>query len=489
METIIAVSAIALILITVLILTSYVKAPPAVAFIISGVSKEPRVLIGKGGFRIPFLERLDKVYLGQITVDIKTETSVPTKDFINVDVDAVAKIRVEPTAAGTRLAAKNFLNMSPAQIAEQVQDSLQGNMREIIGTLDLKGLNTDRDGFSDEVMKKAQPDMAKLGIEVISCNIQNVTDKAGLIRDLGADNTAKIQKDAAINKAIAQRDVAIATAKANKEANDARVEADTAIAERNNELALKQAELQRLSDTQKAIADAAYKIQELEQQRTINAKAVEAEIEQAKREQELTEAHIKVKENELASQVAKEADASKYRTEVEAAAQLELKKRDAEAQRYEAEQEAIAVKVKADARKYEALQEAEAIKAKGKAEAEAIEARGKAEAQAMDKKAEAYKKYNGAAITEMIVKILPQVAQQVAEPMKSIDSVNIYGTDGKGVTQMSGNVPVLIKQVFDTVTEATGVDLKDVMRGGTIQAKTDRNIDIKGAIPTSDISE
>lgn len=487
MEAIIAVSVIALILITVIVLASYVKAPPAVAFIISGVSKEPRVLIGKGGFRIPFLERLDKVYLGQITVDIKTETSVPTKDFINVDVDAVAKIRVEPTAAGTRLAAKNFLNMSPAQIAEQVQDSLQGNMREIIGTLDLKGLNTDRDGFSDEVMKKAQPDMAKLGIEVISCNIQNVTDKAGLIRDLGADNTAKIQKDAAINKAIAQRDVAIATAKANKEANDARVEADTAIAERNNELALKQAELQRLADTQKAIADAAYRIQELEQQRTINAKAVDASIEQSKREQELTEVSIKVRENELAAKVAKEADAAKYRTEVEAAAQLELKKRAAEAECYDAEQEAKAIKAKADANKYAAMQEAEAIKARGLAEAKAIEAKGIAEAEAMDKKAEAYKKYNGAAITEMIVKILPQVAQQVAEPMKSIDSVNIYGTDGTGVTQMSGNVPVLIKQVFDTVTEATGVDLKDVMRGATIQAKTDRNVDIKGAIPTSDV--
>lgn len=476
-----------IVLLIVLITVSYVKAPPASAFIISGLSKNPRVLIGKGGFRMPFFERLDKVYLGQITVDIKTETSVPTKDFINVDVDAVAKIRVEPTPEGTRLAAKNFLNMTPAQISEQVQDSLQGNMREIIGTLDLKGLNTDRDGFSDEVMKKAQPDMAKLGIEVISCNIQNVTDKAGLIRDLGADNTAKIQKDAAINKAIAQRDVAIAAAKANKEANDAKVDADTAIAERNNELALKKAELQRLADTQRAIADAAYKIQELEQQRTINAKAVDASIEQSRREQELTEVSIKVRENELAAKVAKEAEAEKYRTEVAAAAQLELQKRAAEAKRYEAEQEAIAIKAKADASKYAAMQEAEATKARGVAEAKAIEAKGVAEAEAMDKKAEAYKKYNGAAITEMIVKILPQMAQQVAEPMKSIDCVNIYGTDGKGVTQMSGNVPVLIKQVFDTVTEATGVDLKDVMRSGTIQAKTDRNVDINGAIPTSEI--
>ena len=244
METfdILMIAGVAVVLLVIFLLVSYVKAPPSSAFIISGLSKEPRVLIGSGGFRIPFFERLDRVYLGQITVDIKTEESVPTTDFINVDVDAVAKIRVTPSSEGTRLAAKNFLNMLPNEIAEQLQDSLQGNMREIIGTLDLRSLNTDRDGFSDQVMMKAQPDMAKLGIEIISCNIQNVTDREGLIKDLGADNTAKIKKDASINRAIAERDVKIETSRADKEANDARVDADTAIAVKNNELALRRPE-------------------------------------------------------------------------------------------------------------------------------------------------------------------------------------------------------------------------------------------------------
>ena len=111
--TIYLIAAIVILLLVIFVGMSYVKAPPSYAFIISGLSKEPRVLIGSGGFRVPFLERLDKVYLGQITVDIKTEESVPTNDFINVDVDAVAKIRVTPTSEGTRLAAKNFLNMTP----------------------------------------------------------------------------------------------------------------------------------------------------------------------------------------------------------------------------------------------------------------------------------------------------------------------------------------------------------------------------------------
>ena len=185
----------------VLLFTSYVKAPPDRAFIISGLKREPKILTGRAGLKVPFFERLDKLYLGQMSVDIKTEQSVPTNDFINVNVDAVAKVRIEPTAAGIQLAAKNFLNKSSSQITADLQDSLQGNMREIIGTLSLKEINTDRDSFSDQVMAKASKDMAKLGIEIISCNIQNVTDENGLISDLGMDNTAKIKKDAAIAKA------------------------------------------------------------------------------------------------------------------------------------------------------------------------------------------------------------------------------------------------------------------------------------------------
>ena len=479
--------AVAIVLIAIVV-ASYVKAPPAVAFIISGLSKTPRVLIGKGGFRLPFFERLDKVYLGQISVDIKTENAVPTRDFINVDVDAVAKIRVTPTEDGIRLAAKNFLNMEPHGIALQLKDSLQGNMREIVGTLDLKSLNTDRDGFSDEVMKKATPDMAKLGIEIISCNIQDITDQNNLIRDLGADNTYKIKKDAAIAKAHAEREIAEEQAKAAKLANDARVISDTAIAEKNNELAIRRAELKIESDTREAVADAAYEIEKQKQLAEINTRTVDARIEQTRREQVLSEEQIKITENELASQIKKQAEADKYKTEVDAEAALEQRKRDAEAKRYEAEQEAEALKAKAEARKFELEQEALGIKAKGEAEAYAIKQKGVAEADAMDKKAEAYKKYNGAAIAEMMIKILPEMAGRVSDAIKSIDGVTIYGTNGSEVSQMSSNVPVLIKQTMDVVSEATGVDMRGIIRANSIEARTDRNIDIEatGVIPTTE---
>lgn len=466
------------ILFVTIVCASYVKAPPAVAFIISGLSKSPRVLIGKGGFRIPFFERLDKVYLGQISVDIKTGNAVPTQDFINVDVDAVAKIRVTPTEDGIRLAAKNFLNMTPEHIALQLKDSLQGNMREIVGTLDLKSLNTDRDGFSDEVMKKATPDMAKLGIEIISCNIQDITDQNNLIKDLGADNTYKIKKDAAIAKAHAEREIVIEQSAATKQANDARVNSETAIAEKNNELSIRKAELKGEADTRQAMADAAYEIEKQKQQAEINSRTVDAHIEQTRREQILSEEQIKIKENKLAAEIKKTADADKYRTEVFAQADLEQRKREAEAKRYEAEQEALAQKAKAEARKYEMEQEALGIKAKGDAEAYAIQQKGLAEAEAMDKKAEAYKKYNGAAVAEMMVNILPEMAGKVSDAVKGIDGITIYGTNGSGVSEMSGNVPVLIKQTMDVVSEATGVDMRDIIRANSIEARTNRNIDV-----------
>ena len=476
--TLYAIIAAAAVLLLFFVFTSYVKAPPSYAFIISGLSREPRVLIGSGGFRIPFLERLDRVYLGQITVDIKTEESVPTNDFINVDVDAVAKIRVTPNAEGTRLAAKNFLNMTTVMIAEQLQDSLQGNMREIIGTLDLRSLNTDRDGFSDQVMQKAQHDMAKLGIEIISCNIQNVTDKEGLIHDLGADNTAKIKKDASINRANAERDVKIQVAHADKDANDARVDADTAIAMKNNDLALKRADLKKQADTAQADADAAYAIQQQEQQKTINIKTVEAEIEKTKRQQILSQEQIIIKQNELAAEVEKKADADKYQVQKNAEADLEQRKRIAEAQRYEAEQKAQAQNAASDATRYQLEQEAQGIKAKGEAEAYAILKRGEAEAQAMDKKAEAYKKYNNAAVAQMMIEVLPQIVENVAKPISAIKDVNIYSGDGQGISAMSGNVPVAIKQAFDVLKSATGVDMADIMKAGSIQAKTTRNINL-----------
>jgi flotillin len=486
----------ALIMVIIMVIVAgYVKAPPDRAYIISGMRKNPRILIGRAGVKIPFFERVDKLYLGQMTVDIKTEQSVPTNDFINVNVDAVAKVRIGTSPEAIQLAAKNFLNKDPDQITMDLQDSLQGNMREIIGTLALKTINTDRDSFSDQVMEKASKDMNKLGIEILSCNIQNVTDENGLINDLGMDNTSKIKKDAAIAKAQADRDVAIAKAEADKAANDARVLAQTEIAEKNNALAIKQAELKQQADTANAMADAAYAIQQQEQQKSIETATVNAQIAKAEREAELRQKEVIVKQQELAAEIEKKADAEKYQAEKKAEAELVQRQKKAEAAKYETEREADARKAQAEAAKYALEQEAAGIKAKmdaeaagiaakGRAEAEAIKAKGLAEAEAMEKKAEAYKKYNGAAMAEMMIKVMPQIAAEIAKPLSQIDKINIYetGESGEsGASRISGNMPIVMKQVFDTMSEATGVDFAEIMRANTYDAKVNKNVNITGA--------
>lgn len=491
------------VLVLVVLLASYVKAPPDVAFVISGLRKEPKVLIGRAGFKLPFFERKDELLVKQISIDIKTDDFVPTLDFIGVNIDAVAKVRVMTDDEGIQRAMKNFLNMKEDRIIMALVDSLQGNMREIIGTLSLKEINTDRDSFSDQVMSKASKDMDKLGIEILSCNIQNVTDENGLIKDLGADNTSKIKKDAAIAKAQADRDIAIAQAEADKASNDARVMAETEIAQKNNELAIRKAELQKESDTKKAEADAAYEIQRQEQEKTIQTATVNAQIAKAEREAELRKQEVAIQQQSLEAEINKKADADRYAVEQKAAAELAKRQREAEAKRYEmemeaealraqAEKEAEAMKAKAAASRYAAEQEAAGIQARGAAEAAAIQAKLLAEAEGMEKKAEAYAKYNNAAVIEMMVGIMPQMAAEIAKPLSTIDKVNIYsggGEGGSGVGQISGNAATVMQQVFDTMSEATGVDFREILKAQTYDAKVNRNVNLTGIPGTEPVNE
>ena len=529
---VIAVAAVIVVaLIVALILVSYVKAPPDTAFIITGAGRK-KVLIGHAGLCLPLINRMDKLLLRQVSVDIKTNGYIPTKDFIGVDIDAIAKVAVmsdkemvkvsDPNGdqvyppgdplegkhyrlvPGIDLAMKNFLNMKEEQIVRALTDSLQGNMREIIGTMELRVISSDRKAFGDQVQEKAQSDMNNLGIKIISCNIQKVIDENGLINALGQDNMSKIQKEAAIAKAEAERDVAIKQAETSREANDAKVIANLEIAQKNNELALKQAELKKFEDTKAAEADAAYDIQKQIQMKQVNTETVNAQIAQAEREADLRERQVAIKERELEANIRKQAEAERYATEQKAEAELAKRQKEAEASQFEQEREAEARKAQANADKFKAeqeaagvkakydaeaagiqargLAEAEAARAKGLAEAEAIRAKGLAEAEAMEKRAEAYRKYNSAAIVEMMIKIMPEMASEIAKPLSQIDSINIYGTGdgGSGAAQISGNMPVVMKQVFDTMSQATGVDLSEIIKANIYDAKVTRNVNVTG---------
>ncbi len=459
----IAVIAAAVLFVLFVILSGYVKAPPDVAYIISGLKKNPKILIGRAGIKVPFLERKDNLIVKQISVDIKTNGYVPTLDFIGVDIDAVAKIRVKTDPDGIKLAMKNFLNMHEDQIITALTDSLQGNMREIIGTVKLKELCTDRKKFGDEVQEKAQKDMNALGIEIISCNIQRIDDEKGLIVALGQDNMSQIQKDASIAKAQAERDVAIAEAEASKAANEARVAANTDIAIKQNELKIKQAELKRESDLKQAEADAAYKIQEEAQRKVIETTAVEADIARQQKSVELRKQEAEVKEQELAATIKKQADADKYRQQQMADVELYRRQKDAEAKKFEMEREAEAMRIKADAVKYQAEQDAEAIRAKGIAEAEAIKAKGLAEAEATEKKAEAMSKMKEAAVLEMFFKVLPDIAANVAKPLENIDRITMYGEGN--TAKLVEDITKSTTQITTGLTEGLGFDLKSVLAG------------------------
>lgn len=462
LSTILGLGSLAIIVIVVMT-TGYVKAAPDTAIIISGLRKNPKVLVGRAGIMLPFFERKDELSLRQVTIDVKTGDYIPTLDFINIQVDAVVKVKVSSEPEKRELAMKNFLNKKSNEIVEDLQDSLQGNMREIIGTLSLKDICNNRDEFGNQVQSKAMVDMEKLGMEIISCNIQNIADKNGLIEDMGMDNTSKIKKDAAIAKAQADRDIAIAKANADKEANDARVAADTEIARQNNELAIKQAELKILSDTKKAEADAAYEIQQQEQRKNIEVNATNADIAKQERIIELKKAEAAVEEQTLSAEIRKKADAEKYAAEKEAEVELFKKQKEAEAKKYQAIQEAEALKSKAEAEKYASEQKATGIKLVGEAEAEAIKAKGIAEAEGIDKKAEAMRKMGEASVLEMFFKAYPEIMAAAAKPLEKVDSITMFG-DGNSA-KMVGDIVNTTKQVVSGIETSTGINLQSLLAG------------------------
>ncbi len=483
--------------------SGYVKASPNKAYIISGIKREPKVLIGRAGIKIPFLEKKDELILKQISIDIKTNGYIPTKDFIGVDIDAVAKVRVltqrdvtvnakgevvagaDPnkriTTEMANAAMKNFLNMNEDQIRDALTDSLQGNMREIIGTQCLKELCNDRKTFGDEVQAKAQKDMNALGIWIESCNIQKIEDENNLITALGQDNMSQIQKDASVAKAQADRDVAIARAQAQKDANDAQVIAETEIAQKQTELAIKKAELKKESDIKKAEADAAYKIQEEEQRKTVEITTANANLARQEKELELKEREVSIKEKALEAEVKKTAEANKYAAQQKADAEQYERQKRAEAELFEIQRQAEAEKAKSEAERFAKEQAAEAVKAaglaeaaavaaKGKAEAEAIQAKAEAEAAGILKKAEAMKQYGDAARQQMeldTLKVyfeqLPKIAEAVAKGYTNVESIKMFGGDS---SKLAGDIMTTVTQVTDGIKESTGLDINEMLAKG-----------------------
>ena len=441
----------AVILLVILFAMGYLKAPPDTAFIISGMGHR-RILIGKAGWRVPFLERVDRLSLQVMTVDVKTSEAVPTNEFINVRVGGVANVKISSDPKLLEKAAESLLNMDKAHVIAMVTQVLEGNMREIVGSVGLKEMVQDRQGVAKKVSENVIPDMAKLGIELVNFNIQNFRDNAGTIENMGIDNVEQIRKNAQIAKANAQRDIAIASSQAQEEANAVKVETEKKIAAQNADLHVQEAEMKVRADTKKAEADAAYAIQQESQRKTIEVTKANADIARREKEAEIAEKEIAIRERKLDAEVRKAADARKYEAEKAAEADLIRRQRDADAKKYEAIQEAEARKAEAEALRFAMEQEAEGIRAKGIAEAEAIE-----------KKAEAQKKMGEASILEMVLAALPEVVKNAAMPLAQTDKIVMYGEGNS--SRLVKDVMTSSSQVIEGVKESTGIDLTSLLAG------------------------
>ena len=506
-----AIPALAIILVLVLLTMGYVKAPPDTAYLISGLRK--KTVIGKASVRIPFFERIDRVSLKLIPIDVKTSSAVPTADYINIRVDAVVNVKVSDETDKLKLAAQNFLNQPPEYIAQVAREVLEGNMREIVGQMKLEEMVSDRQKFAEMVKQNASPDLAGMGLDIVSFNVQNFIDDNQVIENLGVDNIVKISKDAAVSRANAEKEIAIAQAQAAKESNDAKVkseleianarakaakekaiveaqaaqeseaaqiDANTQIALKQNELDIKRAELQKEVDTKQAIADAAKEIQAEEQRKLLEIKTADANLARQEKQIELQEREVAIKEKTLEATIKKQAEAEKYAAQQKADAELyatqkaseaELfeRQKKAEAEKFEAEQEADAKKALAEAVKAQGIAEADAARAKGEAEAAAIKAKAEAEAEGLMKKAEAMAAYGDAAKQDMQLQALkvyfeqlPAIAEAAGKAYTNVDKIYMYGGE---TSQLAGDIMKDVTQVSEGLSESLGIDLSSVLAG------------------------
>ena len=491
---------IGIVLILTVVLRMWKKVPQDKAGVVTGMKK--RVITGGGGLVIPVFERIDYISLGNIPLSVATRSSLSSQGVpISVITTAVIKVRNEKNSILTAI--EQFTGRNEKEII----DVLEGKLREIIATMTVEELYQKREEFSSRVQEVVGTELGNMGLEVKNFTITDISDENGYIKALGDGMIAQRKKDAEIQKAEAARDMQIKTSQARQEGESAKLKAEADIAQAAKDKAVLEANYMQEQQTAQAKAELAHDIQSNITQKDVIQAQMDAELLKQQRQKEIAEAQIQVqiaseqKNIELAQKQAErtkeslrvtivepanaekakqmaDADAEKYRKIAEAQARAESRKVEAQA-----EAEAIAIKAQA---------EADAISKTGIAEAEATKAKGIAEAEAMEKKAEAYEKYGQAAMMEMLVKVLPQMAEQVAKPLQSIDKVTIIDSgdtaNGSGVGQMGGYVPSVLAKTIESIKETTGFDITDVMKANTIQAKTDRNISVDGMEGVSNIT-
>jgi flotillin len=421
-----------------------------------------RIVKGGGTFVMPVKEKVDILSLEILTIDVQTP-EVYTSKGVPVRVDGVAQIKIKGDDVSIRTAAEQFLSKTTDEIKSVAMQTLEGHLRAILGTMTVEEIYQNRDAFASKVQEVAAGDMANMGLGIVSFTIRDIRDSQGYLDALGKPRIAQVKRDAVIAQAEADRDAMIRSAQATQAGQEAKFVADTKIAEAQRNYQSNVAQYQATVNQKKAEADLAYDLQKFKTGQLVKAEEVQVSIIEKQKQIELQQQEILRRQRELEATVQKPADAERYRVETLANAtkfQLET----------EAEGAASATKAKgfasADVSKATGIAEAEANKARGLAEAAVIEAQGKATASAMQAKAESFKQYNEAAVIEMIVRILPEIAGKISEPLSKTEKMVIINSGngpGGGASKLTGDITQIIAQLPPVLESLTGVKFEKLL--------------------------
>lgn len=420
-----------------------------------------KIIRGGGAFILPIFQQAQFLSLLSHKLDVSTP-EVYTEQGVPVMADGVAIIKVGSLVEDVATAAEQFLGKPTEALQTEAQEVLEGHLRAILGTMTVEEVYRNRDKFAQEVQGVAAKDLKKMGMQIVSFTIKDVRDKQGYLEALGRPRIAAVKRDADVAEAEAVRDARIQKARAEEEGQKAELLRDTNIAEAEKEKELKVASFKKDQDTAKAEADQAYKIQEARSQQQVTEEQMKVEIVRKEREIDLQEKEILRRQKQYDAEVKKKADADRYAVEQAAEAEKARRLREADALQYKIEAEA---KANAEQKRLEGLAIAEADRARGTAEAEVVRLKGLAEAEAKEKLAEAFEKFGEAAILDIIVKMLPELAGKVAEPMKSIDKLTVVDTgNGEGAARVSNYVTSLMATAPEMLKNVSGIDMEQLVK-------------------------
>ncbi|MDR1000273.1 MAG: flotillin family protein [Clostridiales bacterium] len=424
------------------------KVPQDKALVVTGLKK--RVISGGGGMVVPILERTDRISLENMKIEVRTSGAL-TEQGVDIIADGVAVIKVKSDRESILASMEQFNTGNESRTIAVIMDIsknvLEGKLREIISKLTVEEIYKDREKFASQVQEVAALDLAEMGLEIKAFTIRDISDDNGYLQALGKKRISEVKRDAEIAEAEAARETKVKTAEANRRGEEARLIAETQISEATKEKELKVHSYRREQEIVKANADLAYEIEANRVKKEVTETEMQVAIIRKEKEIELAAQEAARRERELEATVVKTADADKYR-----------KEKSAEADKYSEVQDSEA---RAQGIKLEGAARADARRQEGMAEVDIIREKGKAEAEAMLKKAEAYKQYNEAAVTQMIIEKLPELARAVAEPLAKTEKIVIVDQGGQngGAAKLSSYVTDIVASLPETVEAITGVNI------------------------------